>query len=169
MRGFQTADQFDLAVCFNGSFQHLVSVDDVLAHLSRVGAALAPGGLYIVSLPAPEDFVSEPPGASEHRWSARQGDLTVDVDWTYQQDHIDWNTQTFSGLARIQVAEGPAREELWLSYCYRVFFLQELRALVALSDRFEVVETYGDLDLGRTFAASREPRSMIVVLRRGAT
>jgi SAM-dependent methyltransferase len=166
LRDFRTTRKSDMAICMNGSFQHLYSVDDVVRHLDCVARSLKRHGLYLVSLPAPEELITEPPGSIVSRWSRSRGEITVEVDWTYRQERMDWVTQTFSGLARITARETGRSRLLWMPYRYRVFFLEEFKALVALSRCFEVVEVYGDLDVDRIYSRMRKPKAMNVLLRK---
>lgn len=168
LRDFRTRGRCDMAICVNGSFQYLISPDDVVRHLKCVGHALKPGGLYLISLPAPQDFLSQPPGSEKYRWSNARGGVSVHVDWTYRQRPIDWSTQTFSGLAKITVDDRGRRLCLWMPYRYRIFFPQEMQALVGMSGCFEVLEVYGGFHLGRMYSTAQQPAAMNVLLRKVA-
>lgn len=162
---FETATGFDMAVCFNGSFQYLITNDDVVSHLKCVGKAMNPGGLYLITLPAPQDFITNPPGAARYRWSRISNGITVRVNWTYHKQSVDWDTQTFSGLAKIDVVDNKRKMRLWMPYRYRIFFPQELRALVKMSECFEIVEVYNGYNLGRPYSGARQPTGMNLLLR----
>lgn len=168
LRDFRIQSRCDMAICMNGSFQYLLSPDDAVRHLKCVGEALKPGGLYLISLPAPQDFFSEPPGSKKYQWSRERGGISVHIDWTYRQYAIDWGTQTFSGLAKITVDDKGHGLTLWMPYRYRIFFPQEIQALVRMSRCFEILEVYGGLHLGRLYSRMQQPEAMNVVLRKTA-
>ncbi len=166
LRDFRVDEPCDMGICMNGSFQYLVSVEDILKHLACVGRSLRVNGLYFIDLPAPGAFIDHPPGRITSRWKRTAADVTVDVDWTHRQQSVDWNTQTFSGLAKIRVHDGRRHTILWKPYRYRILFAQEIRALAEWSQYFQLVELYGDYHLGRTFERTRHPTCMLAVLRK---
>lgn len=73
LREFATQRKYDIAICMNGSFQHLFTTEDVLSHLECVAKALKKNGLYLVSLPPPEDFLLNPPGQAKSKWAKNRG------------------------------------------------------------------------------------------------
>ena len=75
LRSFVTRRKSDLAICTNGSFQHLYTVQDVVSHLQCASRALRKRGLYIVPLPAPEDLIASPPGSIDSQWSRCRGGI----------------------------------------------------------------------------------------------
>ena len=166
LNGFEVRRKSNVAICMNGSFQHLLTIEDVVGHLRCVARALTKKGLYLVSLPAPQSFVASPPGHIKSQWSARRGHIKMEVNWTYRQSSIDWETQTFTGMALIKVDDAGKRCTLRMPYTYRVFFPQEIRSLAILSGCFEVVEIYGDMQLIQRYAAMRKPKNMNVLLAR---
>lgn len=167
LREFATQRKYDIAICMNGSFQHLFTTEDVLSHLECVAKALKKNGLYLVSLPPPEDFLLNPPGQAKSKWAKNRGGIKVAVDWTCKQQPIDWHTQTFSGLARIQVNDHGRQRSFKLCYRYRLFFLQEIITLARMSGHFQVAAVYADFHLGRIYGKAGRPRVMNVLLRKG--
>jgi hypothetical protein len=165
LRDFTTPRRYDLAICTDGSFQHLYTVRDVVSHLQCVSRALRKGGLYIVPLPAPEELIASPPGSVESRWSRERGGISVTIDFTYRQRPIEWITQTFSGLARVAVDDHGRRFSLSMPYRYRIFFPQEIEALSGASGCFEIVDLYGDYNTAKRYSVMRRPKDLIVVLR----
>ncbi len=166
MRDFATRRRYDMAINMNGSFQHLLRVQDVVKHLRCVARCLKKGGLYLICLPALEDVLRNPPGSIESRWTASRGGVTVSVDWTHRQSAVDWNTQTFAGCAKIRVNDSGRQMSLDLPYRYRVFFPQEMRALARLSGHFQVEHMYSDFHLGRTYGKACDPKALNVLLRK---
>ena len=74
MRRFRRRGAFDLAYCLDGSFRHLMSDRDALAHLRAVAASLRPGGVYLVGLDLCEYGRSEP---DEETWTASDGGVRI--------------------------------------------------------------------------------------------
>ena len=165
LRAFTTPRKCDLAISTNGSFQHLYTVADVVSHLQCVSRALKRRGVYIIPLPTPEELIASPPGSIDAQWTRSRGGISVTVDFTYRQRPIEWATQTFSGLAKIEVDDNGKRLNLDMPYRYRIFFPQEFEALVEASGCFEVVDFYGDYDTTRRYSAMRRPKNLIAVLR----
>jgi hypothetical protein len=154
-----------MAICTNGSFQHLYTVRDVVSHFQCVSRALKKRGLYIIPLPAPEELIASPPGSKESRWTKARGSISLTVDFTYRQRPIKWATQTFSGLAKIVVDDHRRRFCLYMPYRYRIFFPREFEALVKTSGCFEIVDFYGDYSTTKRYSAMRRPKALIAVLR----
>lgn len=166
LRDFTTRRKYDMAICMNGSFQYLITIEDVVRHLRCVSNALENDGLYLISLPYPEDFFLNPPGSIKSEWSETRDGITVAVNWTYRQDPIEWSTQTFSGLAKIEVNDNGHELSLEMPYQYRIFFPQEISALVYLSGCFEIIHIYGNFHLGKTYGKMRQARFMNALLRK---
>lgn len=166
LRNFKTKHKYDMAICMGGSFQYLLTVKDIIDHLRCVANALNEQGLYLISLPSPEDFFKEPPGTIKSKWSETRDNITVAVNWTYRQNLFDWNTQTFSGLAKIKINDRGREIFLEMPYRYRILFPQEIIALVRLSSCFEIEHIYGDFHLGRTYGKMRAAPDMDVLLRK---
>ena len=166
LRDFETPRRHDLAICTEGSFQYLYTVCDVLSHFECVARSLRKGGLYIVPLPAPEELIASPPGTVVSRWSRARGGISVTIDFTYRQHPIDWSTQTFSGLAKVAVSDHGTRLDLSMPYKYRLFFPQELEALVAASRSLQIVDFYGDYHRTKRYSSMRRPKHLIAVLRK---
>lgn len=165
LRDFTTPHQHDLAICTNGSFQHLYTVGDVVSHLQCVSRSLRKDGLYIVPLPSPEKLTATPPGSIESRWAHACDGISLTIDFTYRQHQIEWITQTFSGLAKIGVNDHGRRFGLSMPYQYRIFFPQEIEALAAASGCFEIMDLYGDYNTAKRYSVMRRPKDLIVVLR----
>lgn len=147
LKDFSTAHGFDLAICLNGSFQYLMKVQEVKKHLKCVHKALGEEGIYIVSLPWPGIFLENPPGKIDAQWTNIRGDIKVEVNWTYEQGEIDWENQTFSGLAKIKVTDGEDNLDLKMKYNYRLFFIQELKAIAELTGLFSPKGVFTEEDL----------------------
>ncbi len=166
LRDFKIPRKFDIAISMNAVFQYLMRCEDVAAHLRCVSDALTAKGLYLISLPTPQDFFVHPPDSIVSRWSGSKNDITVAVDWTYRQKSIDRSNQTFAGLARFIVTYAAEKHLLWMPYKYRMFFSQEIYALIALSGCFDIGEIYGAFDVNKHYTRMRKPKVMNVLLQK---
>jgi len=92
MRDFSIPRQFDLAITMLNSLCHLLTLDDLLHHLACLARHVAPGGLYIVELAHPADFLAAERRTSSE-WSSEFDGGTVSVRWGGGSDEIDPITQ----------------------------------------------------------------------------
>ena len=166
LRNFSVKDKYDMAIAMNGSFQYLLTVKDVLLHLSSVSNALKLGGVYLISLPSPQEFLDNPPGLITSKWNNSFGKISVQVNWTYKQKQIDWTSQTFSGLAKIQVKDNRRVLNLSMPYKYRIFFPKEIECIIKMSRYFEILDIYGDFNCDNYFSLGNNAKCMNVVLKK---
>lgn len=163
MREFDLGQEFDLALCPAGGFQHLPTIDDQVSCLASVRRHLAPGGLFVVdlrSLTAIDWAASRTPATLEwSRTDPASGDtvtklVSVRLDGacqTLHQTHM-YDRMTPTGtLVERRIAEF----ELRLVGRYEMEHLLERSGL-------ELVQLYGDYDLGPYTADSE---NMVVVAR----
>jgi SAM-dependent methyltransferase len=165
MRDFNSELPFDMAICMGGSFQHLYTIDDIKRHLQAAANSLIPGGLYLIDLPSPEKFLETPPGSVESKWRVEKEGVVVDVNFTAQQSPFDWVSQTFTGIGDISVYDHGKDIHLQFPYKYRIFFPQEIEALVRFCGNFELVKLFGDFDASSEYSSIKSPE-MIVLLRK---
>src|ERR1700749_547632 len=91
MRDFSLPGPFDLAITMLNSLCHLLTLDDMLRHLTAVGRHLDRDGLNIMELAHPADFLGAERRTSSEGTS-ETGNGTVSVRWG-AQDQIDPVTQ----------------------------------------------------------------------------
>lgn len=70
MRSFRRANAFDLAYCLDGTFRHLMTDADALAHLRAIAASLSPGGIYVLGFDLTDYRETE---ADEETWTIPEG------------------------------------------------------------------------------------------------
>jgi SAM-dependent methyltransferase len=152
MRDFSLPGPFDLAVTMLNSLCHLLTLDDMLRHLTAVGRHLDQNGLYIMELAHPADFFGAERRTSSE-WSSETGDGTVSVRWG-AQDQIDPVTQV-------------TREHVSVTDIVpnRFWTATELTAAIRLAGGFTVAASYGDFD-GDVPVDAADAWRMILVLRR---
>lgn len=165
MRDFRLARQFDLAIIMLNSACHLFTLDDLVANLRAVATCLVPGGLYVMELAHPADYLS-PESRTSNSWTVESGGVVADVSWGGGDDRIDPVTQVtrehMSITARypdgtVRTASDVVPNRFWTA--------TEITAAVRLAGGFAVAAAYGDFDAVTTLEDKAAWR-MILVLRR---
>jgi len=199
MRDFRLTDaagapaRFDLAITMLNSVCHLFTLDDLVDHLTAVAAHLKPGGLYIVELAHPADFLAAEPRTSSD-WTIDAGGVHAQVRWGGREDRIDPLTQVTDEhmMIKVTAADGTVRTVSDV-VPNRFWTLTEFTAAVRLANAtaanasaataataasaasaasagavaarpLELVASYGDFDVETTLDAPNAWR-MILVLR----
>jgi SAM-dependent methyltransferase len=165
MREFTLSRQFDLAITMLNSLCHLLTLDDLLAHLAAVAGHLAAGGLYIMEFAHPADCLTPSPRTSSD-WETGIGDGRVTVRWGGSRDVIDPVTQVTKERVSVtyRKPDGSVRNVTDV-VPNRFWTVTELDAAVRLAGGFELVARYGDFDGDVSLDAPGAWR-MILVLRR---
>lgn len=101
--------RFDLVHCLVSTFKYLLTEEAALACLSRVSAALKPGGLFVLGIHL-TDYAQEKP--SHERWVAQRDGIKIIC-----------NTRTWPPIQRIE----PMRTRLQISTRGGKIRLQETR------------------------------------------
>jgi SAM-dependent methyltransferase len=167
MRDFSIPRTFDLAITMLNSLCHLMTLDDLLAHLTAVGRHLAEGGLYIAELAHPADCLSAQPRTSSD-WTSDIGDGVVTVRWGGGRDVIDPVTQVTKEHVTVTYRKtGEAVRTVTDMVPNRFWTATELDAAIRLAGGFTVAARYGDFDGDVSLSAPGAWR-MILVLRRTA-
>jgi len=164
MRDFSLPGGFDLAITMLNSLCHLLSLDDLLRHLTAVAHHLDRGGLYIMELAHPADFFAAERRTSSE-WSSEVGGGTVSVRWG-AQDQIDPVTQITREHVSVTYHKrgGPVRTVTDV-VPNRFWTATELTAAIRLAGGFAIAASYGDFDNDLPLDAPDAWR-MILVLRR---
>ena len=164
MRDFSLAQPVDLAITMLNSACHLMTLDDLVAHLGAVGRAVTPGGLYVIELAHPADFLTLVPRTSSE-WDSEVGTRRVHVRWGGGEDVIDPVTQVTREHVQVVVRDGAGVRTLADVVPNRFWTGTEVAAAVRLAGHFSLVASYGDFtdDVG---LSDREAWRMIFVLRR---
>jgi hypothetical protein len=167
MRDFQLSAPVDLAFCAMSSFHHLLTNDDILAHLTCVGSSLTPGGIYVIEADHPRDVFGV--GQSlRHDWESQRGDTVVRMRWGLPDDRFDPITQVKDITVRVEFERGADSQVIAEEFVtpYRQLTHQELQLLVKASGVFNAVAWLGTLNAGVPMSIGRESNRMVAVLRR---
>jgi SAM-dependent methyltransferase len=164
MRDFSVPGRFDLAIVMLNSLCHLLTLDDMLCHLTAVGRHLERDGLYIMELAHPADiFGAERRTSSE--WTTETGDGTVSVRWG-AQDRIDPVTQITSEHVSVTYHKrGGGVRTVTDVVPNRFWTATELTAAIRLAGGFTVTASYGDFDGDRPVDAVGAWRMILVLCR----
>ena len=166
MRDFTRPQPVDLAITMLNSACHLLTLDDMVAHLAAVSRAVAPGGLYVMELAHPADLLTPVPRTSSE-WDSEVGDRQVHVRWGGGEDVIDPVTQVTREHVQVTVRDGSGIRTLADVVPNRFWTGTEIAAAVRLAGGFGEAARYGDftddVDL-----SDRQAWRMIFVLRREA-
>jgi len=168
MRDFKlAAGAVDLAVTMLNSACHLFTLDDMIAHLGAVARALVPGGLYIIELAHPADYLGESARTSSE-WTIEQDGLTASIRWGGPPDVIDPVTQVTREQVHISAryADGTTRTVTDV-VPNRFWTATEMTAAIRLAGGFTVAATHGDFD-DTTPVDAPDAWRLILVLRRDA-
>lgn len=166
MRDFKLASgEVDLAVTMLNSACHLFTLDDMVAHLRAVAGCLVPGGLYIIELAHPADYLTQASRTSSE-WTISQDHLTADVRWGGPLDVIDPVTQVTREHVNITVhyKDGTTRTVTDV-VPNRFWTATEITAAIRLAGGFTTAATYGDFD-DSTPVDAPEAWRLILILRR---
>lgn len=167
LREMSVQGTFDLAVCLMDTFRFLLTNEQIIAHLKRVGQCLSPGGLYVTDfwIPTRWDQIAN----EIYQWEQAEGDTTVRVFYLQHPESIDPVTQTFEDELVFVVEEAGASQEIRGERTRtRLVMPQEFRALVEASGAFEIVGTFADFDLDKPLEPSTLSWRMVSVLKKRA-
>ena len=162
MTSFRLTRPVDAAICMQDSQGHLLTNEQILAHLRSVARAVRPGGLYVFDRYMASSWTDP---ARSWSWTRRRGRLTVRATFSALND-VDPVSQVFREDMTLEAIESGARRVYRQSHMSRMVFPQELRALVELAGGFEFVQWFFGFKAHQVLEKSRHPLLMVVVLRR---
>jgi SAM-dependent methyltransferase len=165
MRDFDLQQKYDLAITMLNSVCHLFTLDDLVPHLRAVAGHLVPGGLYIMELAHPADYLA-PESRTSSTWTVQDGGMTADVRWGGGDDRIDPVTQITAEHVYItaRAADGTTRTVADV-VPNRFWTGTEITAAVRLAGGFTIAASYGDFD-DSTMVDDPSAWRMIFILRR---
>ena len=160
--------RFDLAIVMLDSASHLLDVDAMISHLRSVAAHLVAGGLYVMEMSHPADFLAGSP-KTQSRWRLTRGAQHVDVRFTSPLAAFDPATQIWNCRISVKVTEEGKCRVLRDRMALRRWTAAELDAAARLAGGLRIAERYGSFDVdGRFGTGAPEEWRMISVLERTA-
>jgi SAM-dependent methyltransferase len=167
MRDFALAEPVDLALLMIDSASYLLSQSDFCQHLTTVAAHLRLGGVYILELSHPKDFLT-PELSVETNWEMAAGETRVHFQWGETGDVFDPISQTTQVTVKLKAETPHGPVALTDSAAQRCYTYQEILALIALQGDFKLAASYGGFNLEMGLSDPRAWR-MILVLERQET
>lgn len=162
MTDFRLRRPVDAAICMQDSQGHLLTNEQLLAHLRCVARSLKRGGLYIFDRYMASSWTDP---ARSWSWSRRRGRLTVRASFSALND-VNPVSQVFRERMTLEAVENGTRRVYRQTHLSRMVFPQELRALVELAGGFEFVQWFFGFKPHQVLERSKHPLLMVVVLRR---
>ena len=158
--------RFDLAVVMLDSASHILDLDGMVSHLRSVDAHLVPGGLYVMEMAHPTEFLA---GAlkTQDRWRLTRDGTRVDVNFTSPLRGFDAATQVWNCNISVKVSDGTGTRVLRDHVALRRWTATEVDAAARLAGNVRVVERHGSFAVDAPFGAG-DPSEwrMISVLER---
>src|ERR1700693_1238908 len=162
MTRFRLPRPVDAAICMQDSQGHLLTNAAILAHLRCVAKAVRKGGLYVFDRYMCSSWTDP---ARRWSWTRRRGRATVRATFEALKD-LNPVTQTFYEDMELEAHEDGRRHVYRQRHASRMVFPQELRALVALSGGFDLVEWFYGFKPHLKLDPAHHPLLMVVVLRK---
>jgi SAM-dependent methyltransferase len=164
MTDFHLARPGDAAICMQDSQGHLLTNEQLVAHLRAVARAVRPGGLYIFDRYMASSWTNP---ARSWSWSRRRGRLIVRASFSALND-VDPVSQVFLERMTLEAVENETRRVYRQTHLSRMVFPQEMKSLVALAGGFDFVQWFFGFKPHQVLERSRHPLLMVVVLRRSS-
>jgi SAM-dependent methyltransferase len=162
MTDFRLRRPVDAALCMQDSQGHLLTNEQLVAHLRTVGRALRRGGLYIFDRYMASSWTDP---ARSWSWSRRRGHLIVRASFSALHD-VNPVSQVFREHMTLEAVENGTRRIYRQTHLSRMVFPQELRALIDLAGGFEFVQWFYGFKAHQVLDRARHPLLMVVVLRK---
>ena len=162
MTDFRLRQRVDAAICMQDSQGHMLTNEQLLAHLRATARAVKKGGLYVFDRYMASSWTNP---ARRWSWFKRRGRLIVRASFSALND-VDPVSQVFRERMALEAVENGTRRLYRQTHRSRMVFPQELRALVELAGGFEFVQWFFGFKPHQVLERSRHPIIMVVVLRK---
>jgi SAM-dependent methyltransferase len=162
MTDFELGRPVDAAVCMQDSQGHLLTNEQIVAHLRSVARGLRRGGVYVFDRYMLSSWTDP---ARAWSWTKRRGRLTVRASFSALRD-VNPVSQVFRERMTLEAEDKGVRRVYRQTHLSRMVFPQELKALVDLAGGFEFVQWFFGFKPHQVLERSRHPLLMVVVLRR---
>ena len=141
MLNFRLADRVDLAFCMISSISYVLTLDDMIAHLSAVRRALNPGGTYVIEGSHPtEQFGAK---ATQTTWTCTRDGTSSTLSWGAEDDTIDPVTQLTELHVTLETSGPDGAESITSIEMDRFWTRDEMHAAARLAG-MRVVGEFGD-------------------------
>ncbi|MBD3335035.1 MAG: methyltransferase domain-containing protein [Candidatus Eisenbacteria bacterium] len=168
MEEFTLEGSYDLAALLMNSAVYLLDNTAVLRHFDAVARHLNDGGLYILEMSHPRDIFGID-RSTQNEWTMTRGETRVWMEWGRHDDAFDPITQLTDVTVSMRF-EGPGGSGgIKVVSPERCFTANELKALVAASGRFRIVDEYGAMNQAVPFNNDEAAWRMVAVLQKMKT
>ncbi len=165
MVSFTSEKKFGCAINLLTGFNYLLRNEDVEAHLKRVSDSLDAGGLYIIEMNHPREFITNKPSTS-NSWVETDGNIEIEVDWDNERTPVDILTHIVTTKPIIKVIDGEKEININMVEKFRIYLYQEIVHFVECSSEFEIVNSFGSFRFDKPLDNSKDSWRMILVLRK---
>lgn len=165
MESFRVKRTYGIAFNLLTGFNYLLTNQEVRDHFKCLGEALDPGGIYVVELNHPRDFITNRPSTT-NVWVEQDGEIEVEVDWDHLRSPVDVITHQTGSNPKIMVRDGEQVMSIEMTDRYRIYLYQEMRMFIDSSGVFELMDACGSFKLDNPLDDSRDSWRMILILRR---
>ncbi|MCK5684180.1 class I SAM-dependent methyltransferase [bacterium] len=165
MVNFNIGKKFDIAAILMDSTSYFLDNNSFIDHLKCVSKHLNPGGIYILEMSHPRDVfnVGKSTGTD---WEMNRDGKKVHIKWGDNDDLFDPISQTTDVTVVLDFEDESGKKgSITEKSKQRNFTVNEFKALVQLSGKFEVVHWFGSLDKSIPFDNDKKAWRMIPVLR----
>ena len=155
-----------LAANLMESLSHLVTNEQVVAHLRAVADNLLPGGIFVIEMAHPSTIWRD---NLPNSWVSEAPDGTsIEILFGAADDPYDWVTQQWTVTTQLRINNPGQAERVVESHNqHRWYLAQELRALIDLSGAFSQAWYFGNMVVPvPPLDDSANSDRMIVVLRK---
>lgn len=165
MKNFELQAKVDLATIFMDSTSYLLTNEDMVVHLQAVARNLNENGIYFLEMSHPRDVFSVGK-SSVTEWTEKMNDIEVSVKWGSENDVFDPITQTTNVTATLNFKTPFEQGEIVDKSEVRCFTFNEIKALIACSGCFDLVDVLGSFSPNTPFSNDKTAWRMIPVLKR---
>jgi len=164
MEHFEIAAPVELAFSMLDSTGHLLDLEALLSHLAAVRQALRPGGIYVMEMAHPADFMTTRP-RTVTRWMQRRGSTEVRIVWGAEGDTFDPTTQQGLATVLMRITDTHGIHTVVDQVPYRRWTATEVEAAARLAGMVGVA-WFGALDEDTPFSNDSDAWRMIPILQR---
>ena len=139
MRSARFGREFDAALNSINSLGYLLEDDEIVRHFQNTAASIKRGGVYIVHLSCA--WRGEP-DLEHNTWEFERDGVRVRTKWTVERE--DRESKRSLELCTMEIEDGGQRISLVDRHELRLWFYEDLRALVDRSGALELAAVYAE-------------------------
>ncbi len=165
MVSFKTEKLFGCAINLLTGFNYLLRNEDVEEHLKRVALSLNQGGLYIIEMNHPREFITNEPSTT-NSWIETDGDIEVEVDWDNERSAVDLLTHIVTTKPLIKIRDKGNEFDIKMEEKFRIYLYREILHYIDCSEHFKLVNSFGSFRFDKPLDNTKDSWRMILILRK---